>query len=118
MWLLTNQNPLIAGHGDHAPRALASVREPAVASHRRGAVLEMLAALEHATLGGRHHLMRKVLMVLDEDAASARPWLGESERRSIAGTLASLEREAARRAPDGIAFVRGATQVVEALSGL
>jgi hypothetical protein len=116
MWLLTNQNPLAAGHGDVAPRALASDRDLTVARRRRGAVREMLAALEHATPGGLHHLMRKVLAVLDEDVASARPWLSESQRRMITGTLATLEREAARLAPDGIAFVRGATQVVDALS--
>jgi hypothetical protein len=116
MWLLTNQNPLAAGLGDAAPRALASDREPAVALQRRGAVREMLAALEHATLGGRHHLMRKVLVVLAEEVAFSRPWLAESQRRSIAGTLATLEREATRRAPDGITFVQTATQVVDALS--
>ncbi len=77
----------------------------------------MLTALEHATLAGQHHLMRKVLHVLDEEATSSQPWLVEAQRRAITGWLTALTHEVARIAPDGRSFTRHALQIVDALSG-
>ena len=116
MWLLDHQRPLASGSGDNPP-AISPVPEPSRARQRRGAVREMLTALEHATFAGQHHLMRKVLHVLDEEATSSQPWLGEAQRRAITGCLTALAHEVSRIAPDGRSFARHALQIVDALSG-
>jgi hypothetical protein len=118
MWLLDSQTQLAAGPGDNAPGAPAFVRKPAAERPRRGAVREMLAALEHATVAGQHHLMRKVLVLLDEEVSSSSRSLQDGQRRAIAATLAALGREVERIAPDGVTFTRGATEIVDALAAV
>ena len=114
MWLVNDKRQ--AGVTPLA-RALAGAptEDSVFARQRRGAVREMLAALEHATVGGRHHLMGKVLGLLGQDASGSHGRLSEPQRRAIATSLDALAREAARRAPDEAAFVHQASQLVDTL---
>ena len=92
-----------------------SLAEQAAIRLRRVAVGEMLATLETATAAGRHHLMNKMVTLFAEEASRADARVGDQERRRIALSLAALEREVARRAPDEAAFNQRAAVLVDAL---
>jgi hypothetical protein len=86
-----------------------------IVDEKRQAVREMLAALETATLAGQHHLMKKVLGVLGQEAFLSQGRIAEPQRRALATSIEALAREASRRAPDEAAFARTAAALVDGL---
>jgi hypothetical protein len=89
-----------------------------IVDEKRQAVREMLAALETATLAGQHHLMKKVLGVLGQEAFRSQGRIAEPQRRALANSIDALAREASRRAPDEAAFARTAAALVDGLPAL
>jgi hypothetical protein len=96
-------------------RKQALVRKPATAAlvtsakgpraWRLDIVKELLADLRTATVGGQRFTIEKIVKMMEEETAAARPALSELQRRGLARALADLRAEQKRSAPRVGAFV-------------
>jgi hypothetical protein len=72
---------------------------------RLGVVRELLADLKTATTAGQRFTIEKIVKIMEEEAAVARPDLSELQRRCLAKALADLQIEQMRPSPRVDAFV-------------
>jgi hypothetical protein len=94
-----------------APRALFAV--PLAPEARLDLLRGMLCRLEDATSAGQHYLMDKVLPLLRREALDPNKRFRSSDLDVINRSLADLEHEASRMAPDPSSFGHKAQILVD-----
>lgn len=97
--------------GAVAPRALFAV--PLPAKERLELLQGMLGRLEDATSAGQHYLMEKVLPLLRREALDPGKKFRPGDLDVITRSLADLEHEASRVAPDPSSFGQKAQLLVD-----
>jgi hypothetical protein len=78
----------------------------------------MLVTLETLTTAGQHHDMRKVVGFMTDEIRRLEPRLSRRNQQTLAGLVAQLERETARRLPDLPAFARGTENLIALLGAV
>lgn len=78
-------------------------------------VVELLAALDTATIPGEHYLMDRVIELLGQEVARTSDRMTDWQRQSLSGALAELVRQAARMVPDEAMFRARAELLTDAL---
>jgi hypothetical protein len=89
---------------------------PMLLSERIGIARELLASLTEATRPGQHHLMCRVVDILQGDIIRLTVRLTQPEAVVVMAAVTELQNEAARAAPDIDLFCVRARLVIDVLS--
>jgi hypothetical protein len=78
-------------------------------------VVELVAALDTATIPGEHYLMDRVIDLLGQEVSRAASRMSESQRQTVMRAVAELVRQAARMVPDEVTFRARAQMLTDVL---